>query len=973
MTPERWEQISDVYYTLLALPAEERCTIITELCGEDEKFRAEVDSLLSADQSAGTFLFRGAMEDAAGELTASALMGSGDRVGSYRILGLIGTGGSGEVYRARDEMLDRDVAIKLLNAEFASAPDATLGREARVLASLNHSGIAAVYSLLEVNSTPAIVMECVEGPTLSDRLSRGPIPLNEALQLAHQLAGALEYAHERGIVHRDLKPANLKITADGNLKILDFGLAEFFPRTGDTGASLEIQSRESVPRRPLVAGTPPYMAPEQMEGKACDRRVDIWAFGVVLFELLATERPWPGRTTAELLDEVSQSEPHWNVLPKRLPHWLRELLERCLRKDPKSRLRDIGDARLAIEEYLANPTSIPFGAPQRVSSLRLRSVVAAAVLASLSVLVGVTYQHVRVAALQPLMRVSLGLGPEAASSAPWPNIAISRDSTKVVYGSKAPDGGFQLSLRRLDQQASVSLPGAEGIFPFFSPDGRWIAFFANGVLKKVSIEGGTSVVLCDAPDPRGGTWGDDDEIVFAGHSQGGLSRVSANGGEVSPITELDKSMGEMTHRWPQMLPGSSVVLFTVHNTLIDYDFATIQSQDLKTGRRQLLVQGGYFGRYFAPGYLLYVRSGTLFGAAMNLHPPKIISSALPVIGPVDNSTISGLANITASEAGSLIYSLTSSGYLRRKIAWLNEAGRMETIRAAPGLYRSLRISPDGKFVAFSLGRELGSDLWILDLNRSAMLRLTFAKGASEGPVWTPDGKHIAFVSNRDGRWRMYWTRVDGAGSAQPITDGGAPIYPASFAPDGQHLCAIELNRKTSADVVILAIDNAESDHPRIGIPQPFVNSPAVENHPSFSPDGHFIAYTSAESGAGEVYVKPYPDDGVKWQISNEGGEKALWSRNGHRLFYVSSNGSQARLMAVEYRIKRHAFSASKPRCWSQERLSLSDVYRDFDVAPDGRMVVYTEAEPPSNDDLSRFELLLNLPDELKRRLHGTTR
>lgn len=772
-----------------------------------------------------------------------------------------------------------------------------------------------------------------------------------------------------GLSTHDLKPANLKITADVNLKILDFGLAEFFPRTADTGASLEIHSGERIPGQSVVAGTPPYMAPEQMEGKACDRRVDIWAFGVVLFELLATERPWPGRTIAELLDGVSQSEPDWNALPKRLPHGLRELLERCLRKDPKSRLRDIGDARLVIEEYSANATAIPL-APQRASSLRLRSVLAAAVLASLSVLAGVAYWHAHVATLQPLMRVSLGLGPEAASSAPWPNVAISRDGTKIVYGSKAPDGGFQLSLRRLDQQASVSVPGAESIFPFFSPDGRWIGYFANGVLKKVPIEGGASVVLCDAPDPRGGTWGDSDEIVFAGHSQGGLSRISASGGEVSGATELNTSAGEMTHRWPQMLSGSRVVLFTVHNTLIDYDFATIQAQDLKTGRRQLLIQGGYFGRYFAPGYLLYVRSGTLFGAAMSLHPPKVISSALPVIGPVDNSAISGLANITASEAGSLIYTSTSSGSLRRKISWLNEAGRMETIRAAPGLYRSLRISPDGKLLAFSIGRELGSDLWILDLNRSAMLRLTLAKGASECPVWAPDGKHIAFVSNRDGRWRMYWTRVDGAGNAEPITDGSAPICPASFAPDGKHLCAIELNRKTSADVVILAIGNAESDHPRVGAPQPFVSSPAFENHPSFSPDGHFVAYMSAESGTGQVYVKPYPDDGVKWQVSSEGGAKPLWSRNGHRLFYVGSSGGQAKMMVADYRINHAAFIASKARCWSQQRLSLSDVYRDFDVGPDGRMAVYTETEPASNNDPGRLELLLKLSDELERRLHG---
>ncbi len=971
MTPERWEQISNVYYRLLALTAEERCTIVAEVCGEDEELRAEVDSLLSADRSAGTFLLDGAMEDAAAELTGFAGLKFGDRIGCYRILDLIGAGGSGEVYRARDETLDRDVAVKLLNAEFAAVQDAALAREARVLASLNHNGIAAVYCLLEVSSTPAIVMECVEGPTLRDRLSRGPIPLNEALHLAHELASALEYAHERGIIHRDLNPANLKITADGNLKILDFGLAEFFQKTGAAEASSGIHAGQSMPGQPLVAGTPPYMAPEQMQGKSCDRRVDIWAFGVVLFELLAARRPWPGRTISELLDAVNQTEPDWRALPRGLPLFLRELLQRCLRKNPRSRLRDIGDARLAIEEYLANPTATPFAA-RRASFFWRGSASSAALLVLLAVLAGVAYRYVRPPALHPFLRVSLDLRPRAAMLTSWPNFALSRDSTKIVYTSRAQDGHFQLSVRRLDQQASTSLL-AEGVFPFFSPDGRWIGFFANGVMKKVPAEGGASVVLCEAPDPRGGTWGDNDEIVFAGHSQGGLSRVSASGGEVSSVTELDTSAGELTHRWPQMLPGSNIVLFTAHNTLIDYDFATIQAQDLRTGRRQVLIRGGYFGRYFAPGYLLYVRSGTLFAAAMSLHPPKIMSSALPVIGPVDNSTISGLANLAVSEAGSLLYTQAASNGLRRKIWWLDEAGRMEPIRAVPGLYRSLRVSPNGKLLAFSLGRELGSDLWILDLNRSAMLRLTFAKGASECPVWTPDGNHIAFISNRDGRWRMYWTRVDGAGSAHPITDGALPVYPASFAPDGKHLCAIELNRKTSADVVILAIENAESDYPRVGLPEPFVSSPAVENHPSFSPDGHFISYMSAESRTEQVYVKAYPDYGAKWQISNEDGEKPIWSRSGHRLFYIGHSEGQVKIMVVDYRINGAAFIAGKPRSWSQEQLSFSDVYRDYDVAPDGRMAVYTEAAPAVNNDSGRLELLLNLSDELARRLHGTTR
>jgi TolB protein len=298
---------------------------------------------------------------------------------------------------------------------------------------------------------------------------------------------------------------------------------------------------------------------------------------------------------------------------------------------------------------------------------------------------------------------------------------------------------------------------------------------------------------------------------------------------------------------------------------------------------------------------------------------------------------------------------------------------MEAIRAAPGAYRSPRVSPDGKLLAFSIARELGSDLWIFDLHRSAMRRLTVAKGASECPVWTPDGKHIAFISNRDGRWRMYWSRIDGAESATPLTDGSTPIYPASFAPDGKHLCAIALNRKTSADVTILSVDDAESDHPRMGVPTPFVMSPIVENHPAFSPDGHYVAYMSSESGTGEVYVKPFPDNQRRWQISNGNGEKPLWSRAGHRLFYIRHSEAEAKIMVVDYRVEHDVFLAGKPRYWSGQRLSFSDVYRDFDLAPDGRMAVFTEADPAPNKDLGRLDILLNLSDELERRLSGAAR
>ncbi len=964
MNKQRWEQVSALYSTVLTLKEQERTTVLSELCNGDKELRDEILSLFAAGESAGTFLLGDAMEDAAKQLTGVVQFDAGDRIGHYCLLGSIGTGSSGEVFRAHDETLGRDVAIKILTSGFSGTSLVNGQGEARVLASLNHKGIAAVYSLTEVNSFQAIVMEFVEGATLRERLARGSLPLREAIHFAHQLADALEYAHERGIIHRDLKPANLKITAEGNLKILDFGLAEVLHAGTETSQVLRDTS--------LIAGTPPYMALEQMEGKSVDRRADIWAFGVVLFEMFTGSRPWKGKNIAELMDNIKANEPNWQAVPGNFPCVLRDLLERCLRKDSRSRLRDIGDARLAIEEYAANSSGVPKAPASR--ALLHKLIYSIAVLALSCIAVIGTYRHLEQSSSLPLMRVSLELGSEAALNPSWQSIALSRDGRTIAYQSKAMNGESRLSLRRLDRQNSVALPATTGVtFSFFSPDGEWIGFFANGLLKKISAEGGPAIVLCDAPEPRGGAWGDDGQIIFASHAQGGLSRVSAEGGPVSAVTELDRSAGEMTHRWPQILPKSKTVLFTVNNTLIDYDFGTIQAQDLKTGRRQILVRGGYFGQYFAPGYLLYIHSGSLFAAAMSsalmgAGPLTLKGISRPVIERVPCNTVSGVANVAVSGTGSLIYTEPHGDPTLRRIGWMDEAGQVQVIRSAPDRYRSLRLSPDGKLFVLSIVREAGSDLWILDPSREKMTKLTFASGASEGPVWTPDGKHIAFVSNRDGRWRVYWMRADESGKAQPITGGERPTYPASFTPDGRHLAVVELNRQTSADVSILAIENPESDDPRPGPLQAFANSPAIENYPTFSPDGQFVAYSSSESGTLQTYVKAFPDNGRTWQISNRNGEKPVWSRDGQRLFYVEFNGKGGRIMDVDFRTRAGVFTASKPHVWSKGSVSLSDVYRDYDVASDGRhLAVYTEAEPSSGAETGRLDLLLNFSGEWRRR------
>jgi Tol biopolymer transport system component/predicted Ser/Thr protein kinase len=865
----------------------------------------------------------------------------GERLGPYEIRALIGAGGMGEVYRARDTKLDRGVAIKVLPAALAHHPDrlARFEREAKVLAALNHPNIAVIYGL-EDN---AIVMELVEGPTLADRISAGTIPLEESLKIAAQIAEALEAAHEKGVVHRDLKPANVKVRDDGTVKVLDFGLATAVqsttgePGDGANSPTLTMGATEAG----VILGTAAYMAPEQARGQRVDKRADIWAFGVVLYEMATGERLFAGATASDILAQVLTKEPDLD----RVPAKVRRLLRRCLEKDPKQRLRDIGEARFLLEE------SPPATAP---SQSRL-GWVAGALAAALIVSLWTPWRATRPAAPKPLVRLDVDLGSDVSlASQVGIDVILSPDGTRLVYVSRG-----RLFTRRLDQPRSTELSGTEGAYaPFFSPDGQWIAFFANNKLKKVSVEGGAAIALCDISSARGGSWGEDGNIIAELANTGGLSRIPSTGGAPSPVTEL--APGEGTHRWPQILPGGKAVLFTAHGQFSAFDTANIEVVSLEERRTKTLVRGGTFGRYLPSGHLVYVNRGTLFAAPFDLAKLELHGTPVPVLAEVAYSFGEGYALLDfAAASETLVYrSGGSTGGGMVTVQWLDSAGKTQPLLAKPDYYNSPRISPDGQRLAVST-----TDAWVYEWQRDTMMRLTFGV-ANPLPTWSPDGRYIAFRKLGEG---LFWTRSDGGGQPQLLAQSKNLVAPFSFTPDGKRLAFQDTNAATAYDLFTIPLEN-DGTALRAGKPEPFLQTQFNERHPSFSSDGRWLAYASDESGAYQIYVRAFPDKGGKWQISNSGGTYPVFSRNGRELFFRAED---SRIMVAAYAVKGDSFMADKPRGWSEKRIANTGLNGSpYDVAPDGkRIAVLMPAEAPEAQQAQNHVIFLeNFFDELRRRV-----
>jgi serine/threonine-protein kinase len=904
-------------------------------------------------------------------------LSAGDKLGYYEVLSLLGTGGMGEVYRARDTQLKRDVALKVLPAVFSSDPDrlARFQREAELLASLDHPNIGQIYGIVQAEREWALVLALIEGPTLADHIAKGPLPPDEAIAYSKQIVDAIEYAHEHGVIHRDLKPANIKVTPDGVVKVLDFGLAKALDQRA-AAASLDPENSPTLTmgatQAGVIMGTAAYMSPEQAVGKAADRRSDIFSFGVVLFEMLTGKRPFRGKSAGETLAAVVKDAPDWTALPAGTPTHLRKLLERALQKDRKQRLQAIGEARILIEELLR-------GAPEEFAGATISRhqmfwqgrLPWAGVTGTLAVaLVLVLWSSWRKTTTSPApvsLSAHLGADVSLVNRATSADAILSPDGTLLAFRARKEAGGsIQIWLRPLNRLQATPLSGTDGAYgPFFSPDGQWIAFFSGGTLKKIRVSGGAVVTLCDAPDARGGTWADDGTIVMSPNvgpiPNATLHRVSSTGGKAEPLTSL--ADGEATQRYPQVLPGGHSVLFTSSNTIGAFDDANIVVLTLKTGTRKVVLHGGYNGRFLSSGHLVYLHEGTLFAVPFDLDTLEVTGKPVLVLEGVMSNSLSGGADVAVSASGTLVYVPGPSVGGQSPIHWLDRTGKTTLLRATPANWSNLRFSPDGRRLAMEIvdGQD---DIWVSEWARGALTRLTSDPASDRKPVWTPDGRRIAFASTRANASapNLYWQMADGTGEAQRLTVSNKLQIPGSWHPGGKVLAFEELTPQTGYDVMLLSIAGDDLTGWKPGPAAVFLNSAFAEREPAFSPDGRWLAYSSNETGRQEVYVRPFPGPGSKWRISTRGGAFPTWSQTKHELLY---GGEQ--IMVVPFSVDGDSFRAGTPWPWPNGRIEARGSTAVFALHPDGeRLALRPATQTPGDAKQDHVTFIFNFFDELRR-------
>jgi serine/threonine-protein kinase len=877
----------------------------------------------------------------------------GKSLSHFKITAKLGEGGMGEVYHAEDTKLGRGVAIKLLPQAVATDPDrlARFEREAKVLASLNHPNIAGIHQVEHADGVFFLVMELIEGEDLKERISRGKLPLEEALSIASQIAEALEEAHNSGIVHRDLKPANVKITPDGKVKVLDFGLAKALGEdpevSGGSGAAIAHSPTltANMTGAGILIGTAAYMSPEQARGQAADRRADIWAFGVVLFEMLTGSMVYVGDTVSDTLAGVLAREPEWDQLSDATPRPVRRLLERCLEKDIKQRLQAIGEARIAIERYRDNPT---------VEGPRTEAVVETAPTSTWKWLV----PWIAVALLVPALAITL-VGRPGSSGPPGPE---SMQSTLVMpesqvlvrgYGSPvivSPAGDkvvqvfesgseYELHVRAIDQwEGSLLHVGRESqrpYHPFFSPDGNWLGFVTINAMKKMPISGGTPIKLTDVSLSRGATWAPDGTIIFTPDPSSPLFRIPEAGGAAEQLTELDTENNETTHRWPQILPQGKAVLFTVHSQGSGFDGAWIEVLDLESKERRVVHRGGTFARYVESGHLIYMNQGTLFAMPFDLSSLQPTGSPAPVVEGVGDSAEGG-AYYDVSRNGVLVFSPggVGGGALLQAV-WVGRDGRSSPLTAEKRDYANPRLSPDGNRLAVEIRTEGNTDIWIIDLDRDVPTRLTFQDGFDGVPVWSPDGQTIAFQSDRgDGPGAIYVKSADGSGEAELIGQSDQLLSPWSWSRDGKRIAVMIQNPETQLDLAILSVEERTIE--------PFLSTKFIEYGPGFSPDGEWIVYGSNESGNWEVYVRPVDGSRGKWQVSSGGATYPVWSADGKEIFLANAPSV---IQTVDVDTRDGVFRASRPRELFQGPFAnLTADQSMYAISPDGQRFVLFQGE-----------------------------
>ena len=868
-------------------------------------------------------------------------LAGGSRLGPYEVLSPLGAGGMGEVYRARDPKLNRDVAIKVLPAAFAADAErlARFQREAQVLASLNHPHIGAIYGLERAGDVEALVLELVEGETLAERIARGPLPVDEALEIARQIADALEAAHEKGIVHRDLKPANVKITPQGRVKVLDFGLAK--AASGDSSspdASHSPTLTAAATQAGVVIGTAAYMSPEQARGRAVDKRGDIWAFGAVLFEMLTGRKAFEGETVSDTLAAILMRDPDWSSLPEGTPASVRRVLRRCLDRNPKTRFHDVADARFEMDETIES--SAPSAAPVAAGSRRRGSGLAWIVAAVIAVAGAAGWWRALSAPrAAPSPRTAFAVSIPAAdsfASDDTPVLAMSRDGRRLVYAAERA-GARQLFLRTLGELETRPLDGTTGARgPFFSPDGEWIGFFAEGgKLKKVPVSGGPAQTILEGiTAQRGGTWADDDSIILTADYAAGLSRVSARGGRLEPLTKVDAAKGDRTHRWPEALPGGDAVLFTIGSTksVGNYDDAKIALLDRKTGVVRELLQGGSMARFCPPNHLLYVRSRAVLAVPFDVKRRQITGEPFPISEKIAGDPSSGIGYFAVSGGGSLAYFPGATESVENRLVVTDRKGAATELPLPPREYRFPRFSPDGSKIAFSIGSGRGVDdeVWVYQLGGGALTRLTF-NGGNFSPMWSSDGKRLVYVSARAKNEGLYSRPADGSGTEQWVYGDFTARMPSDFSADGRTL----LFTHPSNQLWVTRLNEAPSAADGSSGVSHMLESTGYGG--VFSPDGRYIAYSAAVGGAvSEVFVQSADESGAKWQLTTDGGWLPVWA--GNEIVYLK--GGQVR--AVEARTQP-VFQSSPPKTLFEGQFDLRTVpLRNYDVSRDGQRFVFVK-------------------------------
>lgn len=863
----------------------------------------------------------------------------------YEILGQIGAGGMGEVYRAIDKNLSRHVAIKILPAAFAEDKErmARFEREAKLLAVLNHPNIAAIHGLEESGGRRYLVLELAEGETLQARLNRGALPVEEALETCRELAEGLEAAHEKGIIHRDLKPGNIMITPEGKVKILDFGLARAY---GGETTGIDIEKSPTITAQMtepgVILGTAAYMSPEQARGRAVDKRADIWAFGCVLYECLTGKRAFQGETVSDTLAQVLKGEPDWTALPAAMPGNLMLLLRRCLQKNPKERVHDIADARIELNESL-HPTAIASQPP--IGARRLPALPWILALLSLAILIVfvVSDRSRHPTSFKSVRRFTIPIG--AVSSPRFTALAISPDGTELAYTA---DG--QLFRRPMEQLTTTRL--GSPISHCFFVNSEWVGCPQSGKLMKVLLATGASISLSDSPAFFGASGLADGSIMFVPGAAMGLWQVPPQGGQRGQVVAPDFAKGERSYRWPAALPGDRALLFAMLTTeCSSFDDARIMAYSLKGGDKTIVASGGTYPRYATTGHVLFARSGNLQAIPFDVKSLAPKGPAKTVLEGVLMDQLDGGACFDISEDGTLVY--ISGGIISRNadIVWMDRNGNREPILKSEPVDREIRVSPDGTRLAFNKG----ANIWVYDMSLKTQVRITSDAAIDTNPVWSPDGRRITYASNRAGEMDIYERSADGTGAEVKLYGSSYAVRPMSWSPDGKILAFEEFGQSTGSDIWLLSFSGEGQASAR-----PLVSTAFHERQPVFSPDGLWIAYISDESGEFDVYIQRSDGTGQRRKLSTHGGIEPMWNPKGGELFFFTGKTVHSVLVKTSPEL-----STSAPRVlFETSDLITSSRFRNVDISRDGtRFVMMTPLDEPKELEI---HVVLNWFEELKR-------